>query len=331
MKRDGLLKIPWLVAIDILLIGAGLVIFAYFHHVRAVPEQVVTSATPRPTVAASEDTAQTQSPAEATPTPTEAAELTWREKFADMFLAEGDPILTDTSYQSQDISIQVDMYAQDGVVYFVQDIYIADISCISAALADDTYGRGVRDNPLNIAIDHDAICAITGDYYGARSDGIVVRNGVLYRDTEYGDTCVLYYDGTMKTFAEGTMDVQAEMEAGAYQIWSFGPLLLTDDGQPITEFNSRISRANPRACIGYIEPGHYVFIVVDGRDEGYSVGMTLAELSQLAYDLGCVAAYNLDGGQTAQMFFNGELVNQPTEGGRSVSDIIMIAETGASD
>jgi exopolysaccharide biosynthesis protein len=67
-------------------------------------------------------------------------------------------------------------------------------------------------------------------------------------------------------------------------------------------------------------------VLVDGRQPGYSEGLSMKQLSQLFYDLGCKVAYNLDGGQTAVMAFMGEMVNQPYNGGRDVSDIIYIAE-----
>lgn len=93
------------------------------------------------------------------------------------------------------------------------------------------------------------------------------------------------------------------------------------------KFNSNVNPANPRSAIGYYEPGHYCFVLVDGRQQGYSKGMTLKALSQLFYDLGCVDAYNLDGGQTAVMAFDGKLASHPYEGGRKTSDILYIAET----
>ena len=47
-------------------------------------------------------------------------------------------------------------------------------------------------------------------------------------------------------------------------------------------------------------------------------------------DLGCTEAYNLDGGGSTTMYFNGQVVNQPTTNGntikeRAVSDIVYIA------
>ena len=50
--------------------------------------------------------------------------------------------------------------------------------------------------------------------------------------------------------------------------------------------------------------------------------VTLDELASVFVQLGCQTAYNLDGGATATMVFNGEVVNRPAGGGRESSDII---------
>ena len=153
----------------------------------------------------------------------------------------------------------------------------------------------------------------------------MLRNGVLYRDQNYRDVLVMYNDGTMETYTKDEFDMEAAQSQGAYQIWTFGPMLL-DNGQPMTEFHSSLGKLNPRTAVGYYEPGHYCFIVADGRQGDYSKGITFADLSQLLYDLGCKAAFNLDGGQTAMMIFEGSPVNQAYHGGRQCSDIIYFAE-----
>ena len=117
---------------------------------------------------------------------------------------------------------------------------------------------------------------------------------------------------------------------GAYQAWGFGPMLLKD-GQPMTEFDCSINSRNPRSVLGYYEPGHYCFVAVSGRrgdpPVGEGRGMTTAELSKLMYDLGCKEAYNMDGGATSMLFFDGKLVNVPAGGeGRKCSDMIYIGE-----
>jgi exopolysaccharide biosynthesis protein len=137
------------------------------------------------------------------------------------------------------------------------------------------------------------------------------------------DVCILYADGVMESYYENEFDLDTAVERGAYQGWSFGPKLI-DDGAVPASYNTTdaIIAHNPRAAIGYYEPGHYCLVTVDGRQSGYSRGMTLSELSQTFIDLGCVDAYNLDGGQSAMMVLNGLVVGQPYKGGRAISDII---------
>ncbi|MEZ4358143.1 MAG: phosphodiester glycosidase family protein [Eubacteriales bacterium] len=129
----------------------------------------------------------------------------------------------------------------------------------------------------------------------------------------------------MQTYTADEIDIDEIKSKGAYQAWTFGPMLL-DGGQPMEEFNSDLNARNPRTAIGYYEPGHYCFVVVDGRQPGYSNGYSLKALSQLFYNLGCKAAFNLDGGQTSEMVFEGDFFNQPYNGGRSVSDILYIVD-----
>ena len=88
----------------------------------------------------------------------------------------------------------------------------------------------------------------------------------------------------------------------------------------------RLQGHNPRTAIGYYEPGHYCFVVVDGRGE--SVGVTLSSLSRLMEDLGCKAAYNLDGGDSAQLWWNGEIVSAASNTSRVIGDIIYLLPEG---
>ena len=247
----------------------------------------------------------------------------WGVKFEGLF-TDGEVEKTEDSYKSANISIDIEKVQTDDVAYYVADIYLKDVKFFKTAFAKSKYGKGLHDQTDVIAAQNNAILAINGDYYGNNA-GPVVRNGVLYRDEKYKDVLIMDYDGSMQTLAASELDMDKIKAEGAYQIWTFGPMLLKD-GQPMTEFNSDLTRANPRTAIGYYEPGHYCFVVVDGRQPGYSNGMTLQQMSKLFYHLGCSVAYNLDGGQSSEMAFYNEFVNQPYNGGRGVSDIVYIAE-----
>ena len=217
----------------------------------------------------------------------------------------------------------------DQVTYYVADVKVSNIAYLRTGFASGEYGKNIRESVLDMANDYNAILAMSGDYYGNSDASVVIRNGVLYRDDIIGtDICVLFTDGTMKTYSPDEFNVQEVIAAGAWQAWNFGPSLLDDNGNVPSSFNttSYLNSENPRAAIGYIEPGHYIFVTVDGRNEGYSRGGTLSELAGIMASLDCKVAYNLDGGKSSAMVYDGEYVNQPADGGRTISDIIYIGE-----
>lgn len=311
-----------LIVTDVAITGVCLCVFALFHHVLPRAHQSPVTEIPRPSSSQAENSAA----------PSESDVIDpndWRAKFADKF--SDTLISTDTTYRSKNCAITIDKQSVTDangrpITYYVADIYIAAIENFRTAFAKDTYGRSFTEQTLDMAKRNNAILAISGDYYGIRDTGVVIRNGELYRSDAYGEVCVLYYDGTMETYKQTEFNIQNAIDKGAYQAWNFGPALL-NNGEAMTSFDSTLIPKNPRSAIGYYEPGHYVFVLVDGRQDGYSSGMTLSELSQLFADLGCKVAYNLDGGQTSVMTFGDHLANQPYRGGRRVSDILYIGET----
>ena len=260
----------------------------------------------------------------------EASDTAISDKFADKYTDT--VIVTENSYSSPDISVTVTEETLGQTTYYLADIYVRDITCFRTALANNTYGSGFRDSIEDMALLNNALLAVNGDYYGNTNEGVVIRNGVIYRANSTNcDVCVLYYDGTMRVMPGSSFSVEEAVEQGAWQAWTFGPALLNTDGSVLTSFAStnRIISANPRTAIGYYEPGHYCLVVVDGRGE--SAGITLSDLSRLFYDLGCKAAYNLDGGNSSVMVWNNEVINNPSGGGRESSDALLIAEVNADE
>ena len=254
-----------------------------------------------------------------------ADETPLAEKFTDRFTDS--VTVTENSYTSPDISITVNEVNEENLTYYVADIYVRDIDCFQTALAENTYGSGFRDSIEDMAVLNNALLAVNGDYYGNTTEGVVIRNGVIYRANPTDcDVCVLYYDGSMKVMPGSSFSVEEAVEDGAWQAWTFGPALLDAGGNPITAFasTSRITNANPRTAIGYYEPGHYCLVVVDGRGE--SSGISLPRLSRLFDTQGCTVAYNLDGGNSSIMVWGNEVINNPSGGGRESSDALLIAE-----
>lgn len=244
---------------------------------------------------------------------------------------ETEPVSTETTYSDSNISVEMTTYRLSETTVYVADVQLASPDYLRTAFAEDTYGRNVTEKTSSIASSVNAILAINGDYYGAQRSGYVIRNGVLYRNTSSGgEDLVIYRDGSFGIVSEDAITAEALLEAGAWNVLSFGPALVENGAIAVTE-NEEVGRAmasNPRTAIGVIDELHYVFVVADGRTSE-SDGLSLYELAAFLQSIGCQTAYNLDGGGSSSMVFMGTLINNPTSGGRktserSVSDIVYI-------
>ncbi len=225
---------------------------------------------------------------------------------------------------------------QEKITYFVADIQLGDATDLRAAFAQNQYGLNIKDTVSGMAQEHDAIFAVNGDYYGYRTDGVVIRNGVLYRDEPVDREClVMYLDGTVEVMQEGTISGEKLIEEGAWNVFSFGPVLV-EDGQiregldepyKVDLLNESISGKQPRTGIGVLGKNHLLIVTVDGRAEGYSCGMTFQEFAELFSNYGCEIAYNLDGGRSVTMYQDGQILNRPCSGEeRRISDMIYISK-----
>ncbi len=349
------------VAIDTVALAVCLLTFSYFHHVRVRDVTPTSVAAPALAAAQAAQAAALESggataalPESGSPAEDAGGESGGAEhlsagldtsgmfgaKFADKF-ASGEAEVTDSSYKSKNVSIEIAKKQMNTSTYYVADIYIRDVSCFRTGVAMEykEFNENDRKNVMQtpqLAQLTDAVLAISGDNYVYRNAGVLaVRNGMEWaKKSPYtDDVCVMYFDGSMEVFSSKAASAWREYvdgvyEKGPYQIWSFGPSLLDENGKAKTSFsNNSIFPENPRSALGYYEPGHYCFVLVDGRQAGYSVGLTLAELSTVFEELGCTLAYNMDGGDTVAMTYRGEFVNHPQDAEpRPTSDILLIGE-----
>ena len=239
---------------------------------------------------------------------------------------------TSTTYNKDGIQITLTEYRENDTTIYAADVQISSPSYLKTALAQGSYGRNVTEKTSEMAEAAGAVLAINGDYYGAQSKGYVIRNGTLYRDTALAgqEDLVIYKDGSFGIINESEVTASQLMADGAVQVLSFGPALVENGAVAVSE-NEEVGQAmasNPRTAIGIIDEGHYLFVVSDGRSSE-SEGLSLYELAQFMKSQGVSTAYNLDGGGSSTMYFNGSVVNNPTTNGgtireRSVSDIVYI-------
>ena len=340
-KKDSRMALWLVILLDALLLGVILLTFAAFHHVlpRMWAQYAPEAETEIPT-----ESVETQ-PVETVPPVTEPDTIMvtdpvtepdyrteWQIKFEDRFTQ--DVVWTDHSYTSQEISITIDTVETSiddkKVTYYVADVYVAGMENFKTRLANDRFSYYGAQEPTALSKAAGAILAINGDYATVHKTGFVVRNSQVYLSDLSRGICAIFPDGTMETYDQGKYEVGDILARNPVHVWSFGPSLLDENGKALEEFNlaKGISGRHPRCAIGYYEPGHYCFIQVDGRQNGYSNGISMPNLAKIFEELGCKVAYNLDGGQSSVMMFDHVFYSKPYKGGRDLGDILYIAESG---
>lgn len=249
--------------------------------------------------------------------------------------------ITDTTYKSKDLNIEISKNeigeGDDKITYYVADIKLNSPERLERAFANDKFGTNIVEKMSVLVERNNAILAINGDYYSFRKDGVIIGNSEIYRDVPAREGLAIYKDGTMEIYDENRISAEELVKNGVKSTISFGPVLVRNkeidanysefavDGDNLIRAN--IATENPRTGIGYYDKTHYCFIVVDGRNKGYSRGVTLNEFAEIFKNLGVEFAYNLDGGNSSSMYFNGKKVNvssQPGDGEREISDILYI-------
>lgn len=231
-------------------------------------------------------------------------------------------------YEDERRSVVIRQESENDVTWFVADVQIAQAEVWQSAVS-----TGME--PLTALVaGTDAVLAINGDDYGTHNHGVILRNGQLLRQRDTTrHMLVVAGDGSLSLVTDRKSNAPralAERLASeqAWQAYEFGPALV--EGGEALPFpgsfdliSTRASRREPRTAIGEIAPLHYCVMVVDGRQPGYSEGISLQGLQQLLLRYGVQTAFNLDGGGSSEMWFMGEILNRPSGGHeRKMSDAI---------
>ena len=327
-------------AVDALAVCIALCVFAYFHHVRMLwnlggnhGSQVV-DVVQKPQPPLTEQPFTSQLSGDKTDVVIlQEDQGQFGERFADQFAAtEDEYISTADEYKSRDVHITLTRSEQNvegkSIKYYIYDIYVRNIEnlfCDYSMTERRLFTDWLQDVPT-------AVAAVSGDYCGnSNSAYVVVRNGLVLRKSETVryDLCVLGWDGRMTIMDADEYSYEKLIELSPYQAWCFGPILVKD-GKAMTYFNHRrdIAGWNPRVAIGCVEPGHYVFLLVDGGAGGNN-GMKLGMTAKILKEHGCQNAYNLDGGASAHGSFNGQILRNGHPGAgtpRAIYDIVCVGE-----
>ena len=224
-------------------------------------------------------------------------------------------------YISRDLFINIRRYndQNDRNIWFEAEIKTRGAETLQSYLTDTRY---TYRHPVEIAQENNAVLAFTDDFFAKRPYGVVIRDGVVYRDKiratartyPLGDTMAVFGDGSMRVFDFGEYSADEYLEMGAEHVISFGPWLVKDG-----ELNPRVLTETymhyhePRAALGMIAPGFYVVVVVDGRYDA-ARGAYFSWLARRMYAMGAVEALNLDGGGTTALVFLGTQLSRVSAG-----------------
>ena len=142
-----------------------------------------------------------------------------------------------TTYEGETIQITIDQWCyafnRTSLRFFVANVYVDDPAQLQTAFAGEEYSKSNSEATSAIAERHDAILAVNGDYYNYKDkNGLVIRNGVLYRDeASTRDQLLVMNDGTFVALPRGTYNAgegQKYIDEGVVQSFTFGPLLVND-------------------------------------------------------------------------------------------------------
>ena len=142
----------------------------------------------------------------------------------------------------------------------------------------------------------------------------------------------LQSEATLGTTVTSRLILQPSWEGIADAIGG-GPVLVRD-GRPVFRANEafttyQLAPRHPRTAVGQLADGRVLLVAVDGRQPGYSVGMTTFEMAQTLVRLGAVRGMALDSGGSTTLAFEGTVLNRPSDGSeRPISTALMLQYFG---
>jgi len=197
---------------------------------------------------------------------------------------------------------------------------IPDPRRIQVATAANIQEKG--DTTSNIAKMNGAVAAINGGGFhdpngtgtGRLPYGFILHDGEYIIGKDVGPSEAVDFIGFSKSgnLIAGNYDKSELADMKAMEGITFGPPLIVDGKKMITDGDGGWG-VGPRTAIGQRKDGTVLFVVIDGRQPGYSIGATLRDVQDVLYEKGAYIAANLDGGSSSTLYLNGKVVNKPAD------------------
>ena len=234
------------------------------------------------------------------------------------------------NYDSDKMNIEIEHIVKDEakIEMWVATVKINDPSQLKSAFAGNEFTSDKKERTSTIAKKNNAVLAIDGAAVGFNTNGRVIRDGVIYRDSDLDCApLIIKENGDLEVFEYGEKTAQEILDLGGVETYDFGPTLIKDN--EILDIYGEWYKTvkDSRTVIGQKGPLEYVILVADGRSEK-SEGISLYDAVLELKNKGCYIGYNLDGGGSSTIYFNGEVLNNPSDiiGERRISDILYFKE-----
>lgn len=240
---------------------------------------------------------------------------------------------TENGYRDDSIIVELEQKRMENSDVFIAYVKIATPSQIRTAIAGDKISSTRSNETSKIAQNYNAIVAMNGDAYMKWKTGYVVRQGEVYREVPSAKMDLMFIDemGDFHLFLRGkdTQEVEIAAFKEEHEIMNafyFGPALVIDGVkcEIPADYQWNPDGLEPRAGIAQLDMLTYMLVVVNGRTKA-SDGVTISQFADIMAELGAEQAYNLDGGNSATMVFNGEVYNDKPQAERSIYDIVYFA------
>ncbi|GKX67920.1 phosphodiester glycosidase family protein [Inconstantimicrobium mannanitabidum] len=233
----------------------------------------------------------------------------------------------------------IELFEFENSKYKGRMLVIKDPQRVKIAYTDSMYKKG--ETTSQMAMKNNAVAAINGGAFvdsssnstytgnGGTPTGIIISNGVVkFNDLSSNNkkTDCVAFDNQGKMYA-GSYSINQLKELNVREAVTFAPTLVRE-GKP-TNLSGGYGAGGiaPRTAIGQRADGSVVLMVIDGRDLVEGPGATMTELQTLMLTKGkCVTALNLDGGKSATMYLNGQVINKVSNalGERYIASSIIV-------
>ena len=264
--------------------------------------------------------------------PSVLPEIEWPARDEEGYLLSDEPFLYEDdemgfyAYLTKDLQITILKCADETIPleWFETDIKMRNGETFMT-VENDPERPGTRFKlPYDIATENGYVLGFTDDFYGHRmyqkeTVGIVIREGEILSSKTYRgerlahlpnlDIMAQYADGTLKCYYANEKTAEELLAEGVVNTYCFGPVMIREGVPDPLVMKGHYDTKSPRQALAMYEPGHYLLLSVLGRMES-SEGTGLLRMTRMLMARGVTEAFNLDGGNTLALIFNGRMLNK---------------------